>query len=131
MKKLVSNTINFFALPLGMKWNIFRIITISTITYLKVTYLPARYYYYKYHFGTYSEPNDLKLFRKEIRLIRKVTNLLPIRITCLMESLIIQTYYKKHNFIIPIVLGVKRNDELSAHAWVVPSERKGYKSIFR
>jgi hypothetical protein len=89
-----------------------------------------RYYFSKYSFGPYLEGDDLQPYQYEIRLIKTLGKYFPLKITCLMESMVIQDYLRKYNFIAPISLGVSKSKVVNAHAWILPSNRNDYISIF-
>lgn len=112
------------------KIRLIRILYLLVKSYFFVTFVSMKHYYKLYCFGRIRNKADLQPYRQEIRLIKKVGQILPIRITCLMESMAIQEYLKQYDLLTPISLGVRRTEGISAHAWISQSSAGDYNSIF-
>lgn len=82
-----------------------------------VKYFPLRFYYKKYFSNNNGQNLDLQSFNKDITLIKRILRSVPWKITCLMESLIIKNYLFRYGIVLPIVVGIRINDKLEAHAW--------------
>lgn len=130
----ISKAVNYIQILLKYSHNerirLFRITYIIIKAFFFVNYMPIKYFFYKYSFGKNRENFDLQLYRKEIRLIRKIGQLLPFRVTCLIECMAIQEYMKKYEIVLPISLGLKNIGDLSAHAWICEIQANDYINIF-
>ena len=111
-----------------------RILKIGLL-YLKsfffVTYLPLKNYFSNYCFGPFLEKDELQPYNFEISLIKRLGKHFPLKITCLMESMVIQDYLRQYNLIAPISLGINKFEDVKAHAWIMPLNNNGFKSIFK
>jgi len=90
-----------------------------------------KYYFNKYCFGPFLEKDELQPYYYEISLIKKMGKYFPLKITCLMESMVIQDYLRKYNIVAPITLGINKSDDIKAHAWICSVNNLGFKSIFK
>ena len=93
-------------------------------TYLLVNYIPLQYYYKKYLFSDKDVQFDMQPFQRDFSLLKKLQRYFPARITCLIDSMVKQSYLKKHGIIAPIKLGLSSSKGLSAHAWIGKSNLK-------
>lgn len=85
---------------------------------LLVKFVPLRYYYKHYLEGhTNQQLNYMQLFGDQIRQYRRVMQLFPGKITCLMESMAFHIYFKQQGVQVPIFIGLKTGENMEAHAW--------------
>lgn len=117
MRKSLKACISFFRLPGKKKKEVVLII----ITYFRASYLvrfyPLKKYYHKFFVHDQKEPLDLTTYRNDLTLIKKVIKYMPGKHTCLKESIIVHTYFKKKGLYIPLFIGVSTESEFLAHAW--------------
>jgi len=86
---------------------------------LLVKFIPLKYYYYKVFSRIEWSQDDLQPFKKHFSLLKKVSNRIPVKLSCLEESIAIHYYFRRFNIKLPIYLGIRkeRNDLIFAHAW--------------
>jgi hypothetical protein len=79
--------------------------------------IPLRYYYNRYF--SYLDPNipDKQRFNKYMGLFRSVINVLPVRVSCLVESMALFDILKMHGIVNPVHIGIKIGETMDAHAW--------------
>ena len=94
-----------------------------------VQYLPLKYYYSRFIKKSDVLVKDLQPYYSELRLIHRMKLIVPWKVTCLMESLIIQSYFKRYNYGIPILLGVHTRATIQAHALVFNEVPNDYTQI--
>lgn len=83
-----------------------------------VGFIPLKYYFTNYF--SFSDLPDINLqpYHKEISYFNKIKKHSKIKISCLVESMVMFCYFKrKHNIVIPIRIGVSVKDDFQAHAW--------------
>lgn len=105
-------------------------ISLWIILYLYIKAIILVYYIplnkYKHRFT--KKPDNyflhMPLYSDELSLILKLGKRLPLRITCLIESIVIQDYFKKYNLNVQIYLGVNKTDKLIAHAWCIENDNQ-------
>ena len=120
---------SFIKLPFRTKTDTLIIIFI----YLKVSCLikcyPLKKYHSKYFQNVDKKPVDLKPYKNEIRLIRKVIMQLHGKQTCLKESIVVHLFFKRKGICVPIYLGVSTDDNFLAHAWYDKEHSVGYYKV--
>jgi hypothetical protein len=79
--------------------------------------VPLRFYYKTYFSNTKSHIPDKQLFHKYLSLYIRVFRLLPFKLTCLAESMVLYELLKRHGILNPIRIGIRMGDNLEAHAW--------------
>ena len=79
--------------------------------------VPLRLYYKAYFTDTKSHIPDRQLFHKYLSLYNRVIRLLPFKLTCLAESMVLYELLKRHGILNPIRIGIRIEDNLKAHAW--------------
>ena len=125
LDKLVKWVMNF---SFKQKKESIYILFLIIKSYLLVRFVPLRLYCSKYLYLT--PVVDMQPYVSEIRFIRKILNYIPLRITCLMESIVVQLYlFSRFNVKIPICIGIKKDHSLLAHAWDMDSKNEGYKRL--
>ena len=79
--------------------------------------VPLRYYYNRYF--SYMVPNvpEKQLFNKYLGLYRIVLNVLPVRVSCLVESMALFDILKMHGMVNPVQIGIRLGGKMDAHAW--------------
>lgn len=117
MIRLIKYCYSFSKLPFSKQSIIIRITMILFYVKLLVTFIPLRYYYKRYFHEKSEQPIDLQLYINDVRLIKRIISIFPLRITCLMESLGVHIFFTQKKLYTPINLGICIRDTLSAHAW--------------
>jgi hypothetical protein len=84
-----------------------------------VRFVPLKYYFKKVFTNNDFAHADLQQYYFQFSLLKKVIRRLPVRTTCLEESMAMQFYFRKFNVELPVILGIRKedNDKLHAHAW--------------
>jgi len=97
----------------------FRISFNILLSIFLVKFVPLKFYYKNYFVFSDNIMPDMQPFSGNLRLLRKVKDYCPFRITCLIETMAIHSFLKnKHKTVVPIRLGVYTGDRISAHAWI-------------
>ncbi|MEN8193437.1 MAG: lasso peptide biosynthesis B2 protein [Bacteroidota bacterium] len=111
------------------RYDIIRILLLLVKEGLIVRYMPLKYYYSSFINTPEDIYLDLQPFHENIDRINRVIKAVPWNVTCLMECLVIQSYFKKFSINVPIYIGVKTGEELKAHAWYSESEQFSYNKL--
>lgn len=123
----------FFKSDVEKKYKIIQIIFLIVKSYLLVTLLPLKFYQNRISLLKIEHQIDIHAYEMDIILINKVISTTPWIVTCLMRSLVVQSYFKQFNIHIPIYLGLKKglSGKLYAHAWtpIFISESIDFKRI--
>jgi len=112
-----------------VRYEIVRILFMIIKARIMVRYIPLKYYYSRFICTQNDKCLDLQPFREHICLINRVMKAVPWDVTCLMESLVIQSYFKRYFIHVPIYIGVKTGNELKAHSWYSESKRFSYQIL--
>jgi hypothetical protein len=91
-----------------------------------VKYVPIRYYYKRYFQENNHQTINLQPYTDEIGLIKRILKNIPWKNTCLVESLTIKSYFFKYGLDLPISIGIKVTNDLSAHAWYMDENKQGF-----
>lgn len=106
-------------------------IWIMTLLFIKALFLvyfvPLKKY--KGRFAAIQENDNSQMHQYcfELSLIRKIGRVLPFNMSCLVESIVIQDYFKRYDLDIQIYLGVHKTDKLLAHAWCLENIENNFK----
>jgi hypothetical protein len=96
--------------------------------YILVNIVPLKYYYNKFLFSSNIIEVDLQPFQYDLSMLSKIQQYFPVRITCIMHALAMQSYLKMHGINVPIKLGLNTSGEMSAHAWI---EKNQFQNEFK
>jgi hypothetical protein len=124
----------FFKLSNNQKYDVLIILIELIRAFVIVKCIPTRYYY-RYYFspekeGHFDIQNTVQPSAMDICLFNKIVKIIPLKITCLMESMAAKSYFKKRNISFPIIIGINTKGELNAHAWYKGNPMKPYNHIF-
>ena len=119
----------FILISFQEKIQIFRILLLILKSSFIVRYLPLSHYYDRYFSIPQKTLIDLSLYKDDILFIRRILSVLPIKVSCLIESMTAQDYLRRHGIQIPISLGVKVSNQLFAHAWYWGSQDNEFKIL--
>jgi len=119
MNKKKPLIIKFFKFDTSKRLSIVYILTLLILVKLLVNLIPLKYYYYKLLFNNMNCNIDLQPYYCNFRLFKKIIRKIPLKITCLEESLAMRLYFRKFNINLPVYLGIKidSKNKLIAHAW--------------
>ena len=130
MIRTVINIKSFLSLPGKTKVKSIRMMLLLMQVWILVKVVPLKFYYARFFLASNSIHTDLLPFSIDIRLLQRIIQLLPVRITCLMHSMAMKLYLEHYNIEMPINLGVKTAGALKAHAWILHSQSNGFGKIY-
>lgn len=131
MINMVSKFIRFCHISWGKRLFILRILILYTQVSIIVDFFPVKKYFSSYFLNSHTldEDVDLQPLRKEIGSIKRILRNCPFNISCLKESMVIQKYFRKQRILIPIYLGINKEMQMKAHAWVLNETSIGYTTL--
>jgi len=116
----------FFKSSSGDKVTSLRFIGLFLYVGLIVRFIPLRHYYDKFFSIHDSSAFEMQPYSKEICIMHKIMKVLPWKVTCLMESMVIKLYFRLKRMDVPIYIGVETKPILKAHSWYITSERNKF-----
>lgn len=121
--------ITYLRLAWSDKQSVILIVLLFIKAIILVKHYPLSRYKKRFINNVQNQNFLLQQYQAELSLIYKVKKKIPFKITCLMESIVIQDFFKRYKLDIQIFLGINKTEKLNAHAWCVDKTNLNYQFI--